>query len=312
MSTTTRNSIIELMRLLASLWVVYYHNMFFVANNTTGYFASGKIAVDFFFMLSGLFFIKSYNAYKESSLASNFASFTWKRLKGMGVALPIGLVFSTIYFIIFPTNNYGTNFIFGYLWFIPAMFVALLFYFVVFEIKNAKAKTLIVVTIVVACYILAFIFRELRIFSAFAGIGLGILVSIIPKIPLLENKKIVAVVLSLILMALCVLFSFLPKTHSWVELTLIFLLFTSFLYVCRHFTVSIPAFNYLGKLSFGVYAMQSVVRLFRDCNILTENVVMFAIIFVAANVCLIVDHLWMKFVKKQRRANALVTTTTKV
>lgn len=189
MSTTTRNSIIELMRLLASLWVVYYHNMFFVANNTTGYFDSGKIAVDFFFMLSGLFFIKSYNAYKESSLASNFASFTWKRLKGMGVALPIGLVFSTIYFIIFPTNNYGTNFIFGYLWFIPAMFVALLFYFVVFEIKNAKAKTLIVVTIVVACYILAFIFRELRIFSAFAGIGLGILVSIIPKIPLLENKK---------------------------------------------------------------------------------------------------------------------------
>ncbi len=187
MKKSNRNSIIELVRLLASIWIVYYHNMFVIANNTSKYFDGGRIAVDFFFILSGLFFIKSHNSCRKNSFIHDFVTFALKRIKSMGIALPIGLIFSTIFFVIFPTNNYGTNFIFGYLWFIPAMFVAFLLYFVIFEIKNTKLRTSTITAIVICCYILAFTYRQQRIFSAFAGIGLGILLSMIPQIKWLEK-----------------------------------------------------------------------------------------------------------------------------
>ena len=308
----SRNSIIELIRFLAALWVVYYHDMFFVANNTSTHFSDGKISVDFFFMLSGLFFLKSYSYYKEKSVAKNFVAFSSKRLKAMGVALPIGLVFSTIYFVLFPTNNYGTNFIFGYLWFIPAMFVALLFYFFVCKIKYTKVQIVVILGVVVACYILAFIFRQARIFSAFAGIGLGILISKIPNVPLFETNKTLSAILSFVLIALCILFAYLPKTHLWVELTLIFVLFPAFLYLSKHFTISIPIFNHLGKLSFGIYAMQSVVRVFRDCKILTNNIVLCSIIFALAILCMIADKLLAKVALKKRKAIDNNTTSTTV
>ena len=308
----SRNSIIELMRFLAALWVVYYHDMFFVANNTSAHFSDGKISVDFFFMLSGLFFLKSYSHYKEKCVAKNFLAFSSKRLKAMGVALPIGLAFSTIYFVISPTNNYGTNFIFGYLWFIPAMYVALLFYFLVLKIKNEKAQVLIILSVVIACYILSFIIRQARIFSAFAGIGLGILISKIQNIPLFENNKTLSAILSFVLIALCILFAYLPKTHLWVELTLIFVMFPAFLYLSKHFTISIPIFNHLGKLSFGMYAMQSVARVFRDCNILTDNIVLCSIIFALAVLCMLADNLLAKVALKKRKAIDNNTTSTTV
>lgn len=290
---------IELMRLLAALWVVYYHNMFFIFNNGISVFNDGKISVDFFFILSGLFFIKSYNNYKDQSLINGFWAFSVKRIKAMGVALPLGLLFSTIYFIIFPTNNFGTNFIFGYLWYIPTMFLGFLFYFLVLKIKNKNLKVATIILTVISCYILFFVCNEVRIFSPFASIGLGILVSLTPNVKVLENKKAISIILSVVVIALCVYLAYLPKTTYLIDIILILVLFPAFLYLCKHYSINVPAFNYLGKLSFGLYAMQCVIRVFRDCNILTNNIVNFVLIVVLANACLLVDFL----IKQKRKVN---------
>ena len=53
---TQRNGLIELYRFLFALWVVYYHSFFVVKTNQ---FNHGYIAVEFFFILSGFYLLRS-------------------------------------------------------------------------------------------------------------------------------------------------------------------------------------------------------------------------------------------------------------
>ena len=57
-----KNGLIELFRFLCSVWVVYYHGFFPILSDE---FRGAVISVDFFFMVSGLFFLKSIESYRE-------------------------------------------------------------------------------------------------------------------------------------------------------------------------------------------------------------------------------------------------------
>ena len=51
----------------------------------------------------------------------------------------------------------------------------------------------------------------------------------------------------------------------------------------------INLFDFLGKISFGLYAMQTIPRVLRECNIVTNNLAIFLIIMVLSLACLFID-----------------------
>ena len=56
----TKNSLIELYRFLFALWVLYYHSFVPYKGEL---FGQGYLAVEFFFVLSGFFLIRSIDKY---------------------------------------------------------------------------------------------------------------------------------------------------------------------------------------------------------------------------------------------------------
>ncbi len=267
--------------------------MFFVASGTiykVG-FTGGKLAVDCFFVLSGFFLINSFRKYNKNSCLNNFACFAKKRIMNMGSALIVGLLFSTLYFILFPSTDIGSNYIFGYLWYVPLMFIGFVYVYIFFKnINNNKVFILVMITTSITCYLCYFMFGELRIFSPFAGICLGVAISYIPISTSLAKNQKLSILLSVILFLLCFALAYIPNKYNLINL-LIIAIYATFLYCCQHFNFYSTILNYLGKISFGLYALQTIPRVLRDVNILHDNLAIFTIILCSAIICNAIDAL---------------------
>lgn len=91
-----RNSLIEFYRFLFAMWVVYYHGYFFLPK--TQYFSSGYLAVEFFFILTGMFLVKDIVKHSDQSFIKGGISLVWKKLKSLSFTLVISLIFALVYF----------------------------------------------------------------------------------------------------------------------------------------------------------------------------------------------------------------------
>ncbi len=92
---SSRNSLLELLRLCASLWVMYYHGYSLITK--TSAFGNGRIAVDFFFILSGFFFLNSFKKHVDNK-RDGVLAFIWERFKPLLPTTAICLIFSLLYF----------------------------------------------------------------------------------------------------------------------------------------------------------------------------------------------------------------------
>ncbi len=73
---TTRNGLIELYRFLFAMWVVWYHGFFAFKNQ---FFNHGYIAVEFFFILSGFYIIKSIDKQSDKPFFTGLWQMLWSR-----------------------------------------------------------------------------------------------------------------------------------------------------------------------------------------------------------------------------------------
>lgn len=107
--TKGRNSLIELYRFLFAIWVFYYHAHLFDEHLP---FAHGYLAVEFFFILSGFYLIKSVEKYNTKPYLSSLGHFLLKRFLPIALPFAISTVFVVWYnFTDFP-NHYS---FFGYM-----------------------------------------------------------------------------------------------------------------------------------------------------------------------------------------------------
>lgn len=67
-----KNSLLELLRFLFALWVLYYHDYVPFKNML---FSEGYLAVEFFFVLSGFFLMRSINKYIHRPTKEGLLSF---------------------------------------------------------------------------------------------------------------------------------------------------------------------------------------------------------------------------------------------
>jgi len=279
-----KNGIIELLRFLFAFNVVKNHGFFPYQGSL---FTPGRISVEFFFVLSGYLFALSLYKYKNGLLRDLFNLYKGKLLK-LGVPLLVGLVFNIFYKIASDSDGIG---IWGYLWYVHDM----LFVFAVFLVlrKLLKDDSVFWLVIFIIAIITSFIhanelFYKWGYFRAFPAIAIGMLVTKLPKLDV--GRPILWVAFSIISVAILKIFLF--EFNALEEALLNLILYPALIYISFQIECENKFFNYLGSLSFGLYAFQSIPRYMREIHV--GNVWIYFAIIVA---CAITEDLIKRIIK---------------
>ena len=295
-----RNSLIELYRFFFALWVLYYHGYFFLPKNQ--YFDSGFLGVDFFFILSGLFLMTLFANLVQKGFWKGIINLIWKKLKPLGITLIISLIFAQIYFWLHIIDDFGDPF--GFMWYIKWLILIPVIYYAIFYLLKDKKKFLIVVSLmVVVSYVLLYtLCFEWGILRGISGIGIGILISQIPTKKLVY-KRFNFNILFVIILIIGTFFAAMYKRYipNGEHLFILFL-FPALLYFSKSIDCHFAVFNYLGSLSFGMYAYQTINRLIEDFGWLNDkqnNLELFSIVMGLA----IVDRLIRTLIKYHKDKN---------
>lgn len=251
-----RNSLIELYRFIFAINVVKSHGLFPYMGP---YFGPGRISVEFFFVLTGYLLMKSINKFLDKPFWEGFKGFFTSKLKAIWIPLVIAIPFNIFYCIVI--KQYFVN-IWGYLWYVKQMLIYIAVCFVMrYFIKNEKKFILLVESVfVVAAVLHVFpLFYSWGVIRALMGISLGILISYIPKLNL-KKKGLVWVILVPVQALILAILIF--GNNLLMEEVLDLILYPALIYFTFQLTINNKVFNYLGSLSFGLYAFQCVVRPF--------------------------------------------------
>jgi peptidoglycan/LPS O-acetylase OafA/YrhL len=117
---SSKNGLVELFRFLCSVWVAYFHGFFFILSDK---FDGVNISIDFFFMVSGLFFLKSMEKYKEKPFLEGIKHISFGKVKGCIWPLLIAALSVLRCNIIFERELNKFNWPLRFLWFFVAQFI---------------------------------------------------------------------------------------------------------------------------------------------------------------------------------------------
>lgn len=253
--TNNRNGLIEMYRFLFALWVVWYHGYFLFKNE---YFSHGYIAVEFFFILSGFYILKSIDKLKNETFFSGLGKLLWNRTKSLGLAFVIGLIFVFWYMIIVKEIS-----ILGFLWYIPLMLLAfVVIYTLTRIIKNKYLFITTLICIVIVSYLLLYIpiLQGWGLFRSLGGVSLGVLISLIPQINLNFKKINFNWIITIMLFVLTLYLAYLPKENLNSEYLLVLIIMPMLIYFTNTLQINSKILNFLGSISFGLYSYQCVLR----------------------------------------------------
>lgn len=264
-----KNGLIELFRFLCSLWVAYFHGFFPVLSDK---FNGANTSVDFFFVLSGFFFLKSIEKYKERSFIDGAIFIFWSRTKRFIVPLVIAALSVLYCNIVFPWEFNGFNWPFSFLWFFAAQFVFLsLFFLLVRKIKGRRAFN--IACILIICFFMSMhrvLTKEFdRVARGPAMLAIGMLLSQVPKLKITlkderkaERLTIIANAIGFSVSALAFVYlAYLPGYEIWKLHLLGCLVGPAVLYFATALPVRSKFLNFLGELSVFIYLAQCPILL---------------------------------------------------
>ncbi len=269
-----KNSIVELLRFLFSLWVLYFHGYVPYKNDM---FSEGKLAVEFFFVLSGFYLVRSMKKYESEPTFKGLKSFLYHRFKSISTVFIIGEVFVLIHSFVF---DFSYNFLFGYLWYIRDLFLSMAFFFVMKKVLKKDSYFYLFISVLSIFSI--FISGKIPgcaqwpggAFRAFASMPLGMLAAIIPQVPKELNgksyRKISALVSSLGFVVsgaftLWIIVS--PEKTQNMIYAMVIIGFPTILYFANQLHINISFLNWLGTLSFPIYAFQCILRVLEQFGV---------------------------------------------
>ena len=275
----SRNSLLELYRFIFAVWVMYHHGFFFWPKST--HFFNGYIAVEFFFMLIGFFMIRAFQKEENNSFWKGLWNITWKKLKPLGITLVICLIFAKIYFWYFYPDGGGYV---GYLWYIEWLIIIPMFFYLLYRlIKNKKIFYSILALAIVACHVLQYtVCPGWGILRAVVGLGIGVLISLIPKNNLKIKNFNLNIVFSLFFIVSTVIIAFFGYYINNVDQLFILVLFPGLIYFANCVDIRFKPFAILGDLSFGIYVYQTIPRFFERLGFWKNNAYMCLIVFALA------------------------------
>ena len=252
-----KNSLIELYRFIFAMNVVKNHGYFPYRGQ---YFSPGRISVEFFFVLSGRFLIKTIDKYRDYPFFKGLFVLIKDKLSSLGIPLIVGLIFNIAYKFVVGVDSFADIGIWGYLWYVHDMFMALTFYYAVRRLVKSE-KTFLIVT--AAVFVVATVlhimptFWSWGYFRSFSSMSAGVLVSYLPKYK--PKRRFLALIPLFVAQAWALrmlLFGF----ERVEEVLLDIVVYPALIYFSFNVEVHSSVLNYLGSLSFGLYAYQCVTR----------------------------------------------------
>ena len=298
-----RNSLIELYRFFFALNVVKNHGFFPEGFN---YFSPGRVSVEFFFVLSGFLFVGTLEKLSDLPLNKSLPKMIVGKLKPLFFPLIIGVLSNIIYNIV--AKEYFDG-IWGYLWYIEAMMLVFIAYLVLRRvIKSEKVFTYVTLGIFTLATLMRFsgVFYEWGYVRAFATISLGMLLTRLPKIEI-KQKWLIWVILIPVQIACFLIVCLHLGNVQWfggfmgVEFILDNLLYPALIYLTFNVSVSSKLLNYLGALSFGLYAFQCPADLLRLLGL--DNRYILLLIIVALTVA---EDLIKRLIKMRKTNSASI------
>ncbi len=260
-----RNSLIELYRFILSINVIKSHAMFVYSGQ---YFGYGRLSVEFFFILSGYFLIRSIDKFIEYGYFKGLFKFFISKYKSIFGPLVIAMIFNTVHSILSGKSSID---IWIFLWYVQKlMIVSVVCFTLRYFIKDKKVFFLLILAGCIASNIVHIFpeFYERGIVRAYSSITIGMLLSYIPRIKNIKGYWLWPVVIILQFVCLYPSIFWSGKTYEYI---LDMLLYPALLYFTFHTNVHSKVLNYLGSLSFGIYAFQSIPLCFRNFWTLTNG-----------------------------------------
>lgn len=299
-----KNGLIELMRFLFSLWVLYYHSY---VPYKSGIFADGFLAVEFFFVLSGFFLMRSIDKYSDAPLGKGLVDFLKHRFGAIALPFIIGEVFVLV-FSFSNLDDISFNFLFGYLWYVRDLFIAMTAIFILRRL--IKGDRAFYITMAALSFTALFVFRFIPLFAwpsgpfrSICAMPVGMLCALIPKFKIPGGKRgkiitgtVAAVALAAVsAVALTVI---VPDSKTLLsEYLLVVLCYPALLYFASMLNVRSKFLNWLGSLSFPIYSFQCIIRVIEDYGF-DDRAALFYILMALVLVYSLAVHLYKYKFKK--------------
>ncbi len=263
-SKTGKNGLIEVFRFLCAVWVAYYHGFFPIITDN---FRGAVVSVDFFFMVSGLFFLSSMEKYREKPFFKGVSFIIWGRTKKIIAPFLIALASVLVCNVFAELDFNGFNWPLSFLWFFAAQYLFLSLFYLLYK----KVKKRLVFNIICGAIILLFMSavsidtREIdRFLRSPAMLAMGILLSQIPKLhfdlkSFLSSKKL-GIVINSLGFAICavafIYLAYLPDFAIWKLHLSCCVICPLLLYFATALPVKGKIFDLLGEFSIYIYLAQ--------------------------------------------------------
>ena len=259
------------------------------------YFSPEHVSVEFFFTLSGFLLRKTIDKYLNLSYFKGLFLMLKNKIFSLGIPFIVALLVHIPYKIITKCSPWWEINDWGYMWYVFDMLVIDIFFFTVRRLTKSD-KCLFIVSLVL--FISASVFHAIPTFHdtgwfrAISAMSLGVLISYIPSMKL-EKRWLLFI--PLIFIWVCVL-RILLFDYTFVEEEILNLVvYPALIYLTFQLPIENKVLNYLGALSFGLYAYQAVPRLMYVMGY--ENVWVYFLIIVLLTV---LTDLLMRFIKSKR------------
>ena len=263
-----KNGLIELFRFLCSVWVAYYHGFFPILSDK---FAGVNVSVDFFFLITGIFFLKSVEKFKDKPYFKGVRAMLWGRTRRFAILLAISAMSVLLCNILFPMDL-GFNWPLSFLWFFAAQYLLLALYFLLYKKSKSMVSFNVVLVIIVLISMSLFKlgYRNLDIpLRTPAMLAIGILISQIPKLQIKAKEPSVAKKLTILVNALgfaassaaFVYLAYLPGYAVWKLHLLCCIICPAVIYFATALPVYGKFFDFLGEFSLYIYLGQCPILL---------------------------------------------------
>lgn len=307
--TKQRYGLLDIYRFLLGFWVMFHHNFFFLEVRHD-IFSKAQLSVDFFFVISGYFLLRSIQKNADVKLHIGLGNLLWTRLKPLFFSMCFISAFNLICVGLFVRESIFDKLfqMFRYWWYVLYLMVAVALFYLLFRlIKNRWAYLIALFVIVAGMTILDYLIetRGILIYEltfltrTFGCISAGMLISYIPK---WESKKFnfsIPIVITLI-----VALSYLAYGEkSFLTCLLMIAMFAGLVYFSTNISFGCRFTDLLGQLSTRMYLYMSFITMLYLLG-LTHYRVLFVIDVSLATMDLIL-HLYKQKYEKLKQNNTV-------
>lgn len=254
-----RNGLIDIYKFILGFWVMFHHNFFFIERNDD-IFSTAQLAVDFFFVISGYYLLRSMKKKEELPVGKGVWQIVRDRSKPLLFSICFITAFNLICTALFIRENILENLfnIFRYWWYVLYLLIAASVFYLLFRLIKSK-PVFIVLLFVIAIGMAALDYyietRPVVVYfytfwtRTFGCMATGMLISFIPK---LEFKKFNYSIPAIIIL-IPIIFYLAYRDKSFLTCILMIMLFTALVYFSSNITIGGRITDLFGRLGTRMY-----------------------------------------------------------